>query len=217
MSDFIDTKQQQESLLSSVLDMVRVSDGDFTTIGQLGKASSDRETLQLMVNRISLHPQGKKAFESHARLGVIDLEVLRKLSENTLGYLYAEHMLSNQIKPLQTQPAENDHQFLGTHIAETHDIWHVVTGSKIDILGEIQLEAFYVAQLEVSRFWLALLTKNLLKALVYDIEIATQYMEALTKGWIMGKKAEPLFGVDWNTLWDAPIEQVRDSFNITDV
>jgi ubiquinone biosynthesis protein COQ4 len=217
MSDFIDIKQQQESLLSSVLDMVRASDGDFTAIGQLGKASSDRETLQLMVNRISLHPQGKKAFESHARLGVIDLEELRKLSENTLGYLYAEHMLSNQIKPLQTQPAENDYQFLGTHIAETHDIWHVVTGSKIDILGEIQLEAFYVAQLEVSRFWLALLTKNLLKALVYDIEIATQYMEALTKGWIMGKKAEPLFGVDWNTLWDAPIELVRDSFNITDV
>jgi ubiquinone biosynthesis protein COQ4 len=213
MSDFIDTKQQQESLLSSVLDMVRVSDGDFTTIGQLGKASSDRETLQLMVNRISLHPQGKKAFESHARLGDIDLEELRKLPENTLGYLYAEHMLSNQIKPLQTQPAENDHQFLGTHIAETHDIWHVVTGSKIDILGEIQLEAFYVAQLD----WLALLTKNLLKALVYDIEIAAQYMEALTKGWIMGKKAEPLFGVDWNTLWNAPIEQVRDSFNIADV
>ena len=217
MSDLINTKQQwEESLLSSFLDMVRASDGDFAVLDQLGKVSSDSESFQLMVERLSRHPQGKKAFERRFSLGAIDLEELRKLPDNTLGRLYAEHMLHNQLKPLQAQPAESEQQFLATHLAETHVIWHVVTGSKTDILGEIQLEAFYVAQLEVSRFWLALLAKNLLKSAVYDIEISTQYMEALTKGWSMGRKAEPLFGIDWNTLWEIPIEQVRASLNIVD-
>jgi ubiquinone biosynthesis protein COQ4 len=211
------TKQQwEQSLLSSFLDMVHASDGDFAVLDRLAEASYDSEIFQLMINRISCHPQGKKAFASRFSLGAIDLEKLRNLPDNTLGHIYAEHMLHNQLKPLQAKPAESDHHFLGAHITETHDIWHVVTGSKTDILGEIQLEAFYVAQLELSRFWLALLTKNLLKSLVYDIESSTQYMEALTKGWMMGKQAEPLFGIDWNTLWESPIEQVRTSLNILD-
>lgn len=215
MSDSINAKQQwEQSLLSSFLDMVRASDGDFAVIDQMARASSDSESFQLMVKRLSRHPQGKKAFENRLSLGAIDLEQLRKLSDNTLGRIYAEHMFYNQLKPLQAKPAENEHHFLAAHITETHDIWHVVTGTKTDILGEIQLEAFYVAQLEVSRFWLALLAKNLLKSVVYDIETSTQYMEALTKGWLMGKKAEPLFGIDWNTSWETPIEQVRTSLNI---
>ncbi|MBV9389641.1 MAG: hypothetical protein JOZ78_24730 [Chroococcidiopsidaceae cyanobacterium CP_BM_ER_R8_30] len=215
MSDSIYAKQEwEQSLLSSFLDMVQARDGDFTVLERLAKASNDSESFQLMVKRLSQHPQGKKAFEERFSLGNINLEQLRELSDNTLGHVYAEHMIQNQLKPLQASPAESDHHFVATHITETHDIWHVVTGSKTDILGEIQLEAFYVAQLEISRFWLALLAKNLLKSVVYDIEVSTQYMESLTKGWLMGKKAKPLFGINWNTLWETSIEQVRVSLNV---
>ena len=215
MSDFIHEKQQwEQSLLSSFLGMVQAPDGDFTAVDQLARASSDSDSFQLMVKRLSLHPQGREALEKRSSLGPIDLEQLRILSDNTLGHIYAEHMIQNQLKPLQAEAAESVYQFLFTHIRETHDIWHVVTGSKTDILGEIQLEAFYVAQLEVSRFWLALLAKNLLKSVVYDIELSTQYMESLTKGWLMGKKAKPLFGIDWNTVWETPIDDVRVSLNV---
>jgi ubiquinone biosynthesis protein Coq4 len=215
MVDVIDNKEQwEESLLSSFFNMVRASDGDFAAIDQLTKASSDTYTLQSMVERLSRTPQGKEAFKNRLNLGSIDLELLGKLPSNTLGYLYAEHMNKNQLKPLKATPSENDYQFLGKHITETHDIWHVVTGSKTDILGEIQLEAFYVAQLEVSRFWLALLAKNLLKSTVYNIDCSTQYMDALTNGWIMGRNAKPLFGIDWSTLWETPLEQIRISLNV---
>jgi ubiquinone biosynthesis protein Coq4 len=71
-----------------------------------------------------------------------------------------------------------------------------------------------VAQLYASRFWLALLAKNLLKAVVYDIEIAGQYLDAITQGWTMAKQAQPLFGLRWNSLWDTPLEDVRNSLNI---
>jgi ubiquinone biosynthesis protein COQ4 len=93
----------------------------------------------------------------------------------------------HQLKHLVAQIAANEAEFIDTHIRETHDIWHVVTGSSIDMLGEIKLQGFCVAQLQRSRFWMALLTKNLLKASIYEIEAAN----GLTTGWTMGKAAQP--------------------------
>lgn len=217
MSKFNNVEIEQdweESVISSFLDLVRAPDGDFAAIGKLAQCVSDAKSLQLMVDFLQLDSQGKKAFETRLTVGDIDLEKLHFLPSDTLGYCYAEHMLSNGLKPLQAKQSENDYQYLGAHIAETHDIWHVVTGCNIDILGEIQLEAFYVAQLYATRFWLALLAKNLFKAVVYDIEISTKYMDAISKGWLMARLAKPLFGVPWNTLWETSLKDVRDSLNI---
>lgn len=215
MSNVTISKQQWEnSLFSSIVEMARTADGDFAVLGQLAAASNDHESFQLMIDRLSLQPHGQKAFGNYFSLGAIDLEELHRLPPETLGYLYAEHMLSNQLKPLQADLVTNDHQFFAAHMTETHDVWHVITGNKTDILGEIQLEAFYVAQLEASRFWLALLAKNLMKSVVYDIEAATDYMTAITNGWLMGRKAEPLFGINWSTMWAKPLEQIRTSLNI---
>jgi ubiquinone biosynthesis protein COQ4 len=207
--------QQPELLMSSLLEMVNATDGDFTVLAKLAKASADDESMQLMIQHLSLYPQGKQAFTNRLSVGAIDLAALSNLATNTLGYLYAEHMTQNQLKPLQAEFPQSDKDFLGTHITETHDIWHVVTGSKTDIFGELQLEAFYIAQLKMSRFWLALITKNLLKSLLYDIEIADRYMAVITKGWMMGNLAEPLFGVNWSNLWATPIAEVRDSLKVS--
>ncbi|WP_309739181.1 Coq4 family protein [Chamaesiphon sp. OTE_20_metabat_361] len=217
MSDIHSTSHSPQLLLASVLGMVETGDGDFGAIEHLAFASSDPESVDLTIERLSLHPQAKKAFASRTPLAPIDLAKLQQLPTNTLGYCYAAHMLDNHLKPLQSPPAATERQFLGTHITETHDLWHTVTGSKTDIYGEIQLEAFYVAQLEVSKFWLALLTKNLLKSLLYDLDAATSYMEAITNGWTMGKTARSLFGVDWDALWEKPIDEVRANLNIVGV
>ena len=104
--------------------------------------------------------------------------------------------------------------FLGTHIGETHDIWHVVTGCNTDKPGEVQLEAFYTAQFLPSRLYLPLIAKNLLKTAMYEVELAEQMMDGLVKGWMMGKRAKPLFGIQWNRLWEKSIEEVRASLEI---
>ncbi len=210
-------QQQAELMLSSFLNMLNAPDGDFTAIGKLAVATGDDESMDLMIQHLSIHPQGEQAFKYPFSLGTIDLAELSKLADNTLGCLYAEHMNKNQLKPLQSQLPQNERDFLGVHITETHDIWHVLTGCQTDIFGEIQLEAFYIAQLKLSRFWLALMTKNLLKSLLYDIEVTDRYMSVITKGWMMGNVAKPLFGVNWTDLWATPIEEIRASFNITGV
>lgn len=207
-------QQWQTEIVESFLDLVKAPDGDFGCISRLSKAVSDASSLEIMVEFLSRHPQGKRAFEQRPRLGNIDLQRLHKLPKNTLGYAYANHMIEGGLTPLQASSADNDYQFLAAHITETHDMWHVVTGFDTNIIGEIQLEAFYLAQLYASRFWLALIAKNLLKAVVYDIEVSTKYMDAITEGWMMAKQAKPLFGIQWNTLWETPLEDIRNSLNI---
>jgi ubiquinone biosynthesis protein COQ4 len=215
MQTLNDTKQQWQDLaLESFLNMVKAPDGDFDAIYRLSAALNDDESFKIMVESLSRHPQGKRAFEERPRLGNVELEKLHQLNENTFGYLYADHMLRNNLKPLQASAVNNNSEFFVAHITETHDIWHVVTGSNTKITEEIQLEAFYVAQLYASRFWLALLAKNLLKAVVYDIEVTSQYMNAITKGWNQGKEAKSLFGIKWNTLWETPLEEIRSSLNV---
>ncbi|MGB5632985.1 MAG: Coq4 family protein, partial [Waterburya sp.] len=167
-----------------------------------------------IIEFLSHHPQGKQAFLSRPRLGSVDLQQLLTYPQNTLGYVYADHMTRNGLMPLQTSKSDNDYQFFIAHIRETHDLWHVVTGFDTNIIGEIQLEAFYVAQLYASRFWLALIAKNLLKAVVDDIETAGEYLNAITQGWTMAQRAKPLFGIRWNTLWSTPLKDIRTNLNI---
>ena len=217
MQTLTNTEQKwQDEAFASFFNMVKSPDGDFEAVAKLSKTVNNPETLDIIIEFLSLYPQGKQAFLERPRLGNVELQQLLTLSKNTLGYIYADHMVNNGLTPLQASQVEleNDYQFFIAHIRETHDIWHVVTNSDTSIIGEIQLEAFYVAQLYASRFWLALIAKNLLKAVVYDIETSSKYMDAISQGWTMAQEAKPLFGIRWNTLWETPLEDIRTSLNI---
>jgi ubiquinone biosynthesis protein COQ4 len=205
----------QQSMLSSVVAITQAEDGDFTEIDRLLEISGDPQSLALTIEYLSQFPHSQRALAHHQPLGSIDLAALHQLPVDTLGYHYADYMLSHQLQHLAVKPAASAAEFIDTHIRETHDIWHIVTGSPISMLGEIQLQGFCIAQLQLSRFWMALLTKNLLKASIYNIEAADGYMTALTAGWTMGKAAQPLFGVDWLSMWELPLAQVRVSLGIT--
>lgn len=212
----VEVKRQWEQLVFAYrfMQLVKAADGDLGSVGRLAKASSDAHSLRLLVEFLSRYPQGRLAFQERPRLGKVDLQQLHQLPKNSLGYLYADHMIKNGLTPLQAGNADHEYAFLAAHITETHDIWHVVTGCDTNITGEIQLEAFYVAQLYASRFWMALLAKNLLKAALFHVELSGQYLDALAQGWIMGKQALPLFGIQWNMLWETPLEDIRASLNI---
>jgi ubiquinone biosynthesis protein COQ4 len=209
---------QETAILESFLELVKSPYGDFAAIGKLSHVLNDPATLQKIVIFLSRSLQCKQAFVDYPLLGKVDLKQLHQLPKHTLGYAYAEHMLRNGLTPLSVNKIPNDpFVFLGAHIGETHDIWHVVTGCDTDKPGEVQLEAFYVAQINPDRLFLALLAKNLLKTVMYEVELCEQIMDGLTQGWMMGKRAKPLFGVQWNRLWETPLEGVRESLNIAPI
>ena len=52
-------------------------------------------------------------------------------------------------------------------------------------------------------------TRNL-----FLIARAVWRFDALVEGWKAGKRARPLFGIDWTTQWQRPIEDVRRELDL---
>lgn len=205
---------QTDEILEQFIAIVQAPYGDFLAVGRLINATNDPESVQKILDRLSCYPAAQLAFKERFQLGKIDLDQLSLLPPETFGHAYGVHMLDNGLKPVELKIAENDYSYLMSHLIETHDIWHVVIGADTSMDGELQLQTFIAAQLHFSRFALAMLAKNLLKTAIYDIDEADQRLDAITQGWIMGKHALSLIGIKWNTLWEMPLEQLRNRLNI---
>jgi ubiquinone biosynthesis protein COQ4 len=189
--------------------------GDFQAIWNLANAINDPESLKRTIELLCLHPLAKYAFQNRLRIGMIDFQQLHCLPQETLGYAYSDHMLRNSLTPITSSMVESDYEYLMVHLTEVHDIWHIIIGADTSMAGETKLQAFVAAQLRSSRFSFAMLAKNLLKAAVEDLNLAEQLMDALTQGWLIGKQAQPIFGMQWNTLWDTPLIQLQAKWNIS--
>lgn len=161
-------------------------------------------------------PQGAKALDEGTRLGEIDLEKLKKLPEGTLGRVFAEHMIENKLDPKDIPVPSHeagDVRYVKTHLRETHDIWHVVTGFHTDVAGEIGLQAFYLAQLP-SRLSAMLISMAFLHLATKTMGPRDAIMTEVMRGWALGKKARPFFGYRWADKWSTPLEEVRKELGV---
>ena len=156
-------------------------------------------------------PQGKRAFDTGVRVGTIDLAALRTLPAGTLGRVFAEHLIDNNLDPasipVPSFPA-GDVRYVKTHLRETHDLWHIATGFNTDVAGEIGLQAFYLAQLP-SRLSAVLISMAFLHLATKNIGARDAIMTEVMRGWALGKRATPFFGFAWAEHWAPPLAEVR--------
>ena len=150
------------------------------------------------------------------RLPRLDLdELLASCPPGSVGYTVATHMRSAGLNPNIFRPARvvTAEDYVIAHLTETHDIWHVVTGFGNDEPGEIGLVAFYCAHTRTPIFIL-LLAIGLLNTALYNHALTDERFEAIVEGWNAGKRARSLFGIDWATQWQRPIEEFRRAYNL---
>jgi ubiquinone biosynthesis protein Coq4 len=176
---------------------------------ELADAAVKPEFLAQVAEAVAKDSAGARALEERPRLSVVLIE-LRKLPRGTLGREYAEHMIENGLDPasIPSLPANDRFAYIRAHLYETHDVWHVVTGFGTDVAGELGLQAFYLAQMP-ARLSVALVAGGLLNALFFHFDERDARMDAITRGWLLGKRAKPLFGVRWDELWSTPLDEVR--------
>jgi ubiquinone biosynthesis protein Coq4 len=144
----------------------------------------------------------------------IDLEALGRMRPRTLGRVFAEHCRTRDLNPnLGYIPPDGETGWILHHLVFTHDVWHVVSGWGNDEIGEYGLGGFYLAQLAGAPFFGYLLAIATLSTVLRRRSLS-DFMDAVVMGYGMGKRAEPLFGVDWSPLWEMPLEDVRARFGI---
>jgi ubiquinone biosynthesis protein COQ4 len=179
-----------------------------------GMVKQRTEVLEKMVEHFARDAAGAAAIHDKPRLRV-DLAELTKLPEGALGRVFGDHMRANGLDPasIPTLSANDELEFVRAHLYETHDVWHAVTGFETDVAGELGLQAFYAAQAPGGLPWM-LLAMGFLNTALYAMDEREARFEAIARGWEMGRRARPLFGTRWDTLWATPIAEVRRSLGV---
>jgi ubiquinone biosynthesis protein Coq4 len=188
--------------------------GRLNEVFMLADSVSSTEHLRAIRDHVARDNAGAAALRDRPRLGV-DVAALRALPLGTLGREFAEHMIANNLDPaaLPTLPGADELGFVRAHLYETHDVWHVVTGFATDVPGELGLQAFYFAQLP-GKLPSAILAAAFVNTLIRHFEERQARMHEIVRGYLLGRRARPLFGVRWDELWSTPLDDVRARLRI---
>lgn len=183
----------------------------FTVIEAFSGPSHDRITRRL---RASDH--GARLLRDRPDITQIlsDREALRRLPEGSLGRAYLAFMESEGISAAGIVEASekgrnelgkgtSDIDYLGKRMRDTHDLWHAVTGYHGDVLGEVALLAFSLAQTRNPALGLIVgagLLKSVRNAAAFRL---------IVDGFARGMKAAWFVDVDWEAMLALPVDEVR--------
>ncbi|MCW7540236.1 Coq4 family protein [Aquabacterium sp. A7-Y] len=181
----------------------------------IGDAVFTPALLKAMADEIGDDPNFAPALRDRPRLGPLDLPALRAKPAGTLAHAFVQHLDRNGLDAddIPIHPARDATSYARAHLLETHDIWHTVADFDADVAGELGLHGFYLAQMP-TRLAPLMLGGGIIQTLKHPYAEGDARMRAIVRGWLMGKRARPLFGVRWTELWDTPIAEVRAHFRV---
>ena len=158
---------------------------------------------------------GQLAFRTEnlaAKLG--DRAWLATLPPGSLGAVYRDFTddggvtpegliaVSNQVMNSIEHPVA----WFGRRIRDSHDLWHVVTGYGLDSLGEACLVAFSYPQTRALGWAFIALGAA---AKTRKAPTRQPYVAAIREGYVRGRAAAWLPGIDWVALLPQPLEAVQ--------
>lgn len=162
----------------------------------------------------------RSLIQSRYRAPLPPLELLLSLPPDSLGYAYATLLKTTGLKPLDSDPSlfawervDADVTYVEYRYQVTHDVWHVVTGFDTSPLGELGLQAFYLAQFRLPSALVALVG-GLVGFMVASPEYLPTLMTTIEQGWQMGKTAQQLIAQKWEAGWAKPLTQWQQELGI---
>jgi ubiquinone biosynthesis protein COQ4 len=142
----------------------------------------------------------------------VDLDRLRALPEGTLGRAYIRYLDDNKLDPdmFQAPPGlPTALAYVSKRLRQSHDVWHVLTGYRPDVPGEIALQAFTYAQTKAPASGLIAVAG----ALRWMPQRRGLVRETI-RGYRRGKRASFLGSIPWERHWDRPLSEVRRELGI---
>jgi ubiquinone biosynthesis protein COQ4 len=137
---------------------------------------------------------------------------LRALPDGSLGRAYLAFVESEGISAEGIRDASvageagdylwDDFRYGHQRLRDTHDVWHAATGYKGDVLGELALLAFTLAQ-NWNTAVATIIVAGLLKGLGHS------EFGVVMDGFRRGRAAGWLPAADWESLLPLPLAEVR--------
>ncbi|MGZ5278634.1 MAG: Coq4 family protein [Pseudobdellovibrionaceae bacterium] len=200
--------------------LIRISSNPNNTpaVFAIGEAFYHLGATEAAREKLSSQPDSLEVIKSRKMLKPVNLQELQKLPPGTLGRVYADHMIGNNLDPnfYKTFEVTNDSIMAIMRLRQTHDLWHVVTGFSTTVEDELGLQSFMYAQTAAPLSPL-LIAGGLLRASFKNRRMSAPILDCVATGWMMGKNARPLFAVDWEANWLTPLADLRREYGIEPV
>ena len=147
-------------------------------------------------------PAGAVALRARTRLTREDLVAASRLPPDTLGGAYGASMRARglSLDDIPRLEARTDIEYVVAHYYETHDLWHVLTGFDTDPAGEVGL--------------LLVIASVMMNTALYAYEDRGRRFDAIVRGWMLGKQAKRLAGIDWRQYFVRPLADVRRELDL---
>jgi len=141
----------------------------------------------------------------------VDFEALSKLPDGSLGNSYARFMQKRHLSPelFAAEGALSKPEYMVKRMRQTHDLWHVATGYETDVLGELELQAFTLAQVGIPSA-LVVLVLGMVRWLLTGPELLWR----IGRAFVRGRQAKKMATFDWEDRWTEPLEQVRSELSV---
>jgi ubiquinone biosynthesis protein COQ4 len=148
-----------------------------------------------------------------------DRDALRRLPSGSLGRAYLEFVESENITAEGIRDAAErgmsteaelppNLAYVHARLRDTHDLWHVVTGYKGDVLGEVALLAFTLAQTKNPGVFL------IVSLGLYKTIGAPTARAVIVEGFRRGLRAAWLPEQEWEAMLALPVEEVREKLRV---
>ncbi len=104
--------------------------------------------------------------------------------------------------------------YLNARILQCHDLWHIVAGYETTQLHEVAISAFQLGQFghHYSSMFLGMILSRIA---VERPEGGAVMLPVILAAWAHGRRTPPLLGVNWESIWDRPLSDVRSRLGVT--
>lgn len=203
--------------LYSFVSLVRSPEDNLNSVVGMLNALIDESVVARIRAGLPSHPQVEAALISRPRIAPVDLNELLQLPSDSLGHAWAKFLTDHGFS-LDDLPVMHNGEgdfWISSHMRETHDLMHVLTGFDIDIPGEMGVQGFVAAQLPGLPVPYLLAAGVLLNSAGFQgPEVAKARLQAFLRGYLMGQRSKLLFGLDWKAMFHRPLAEVRASLNL---
>jgi ubiquinone biosynthesis protein COQ4 len=119
-------------------------------------------------------------------------------------------IMYEDVHPEITKP--DQYSWLARHLANLHDVWHVLIGYGANHMGEISLLSFLYAQMKNKSYLYMIIAASIKTFMMKNKK--HPYLRMFLEGYINGKKAKWLLSEDYEKMMGEQLDDVRKRLNI---
>jgi len=176
------------------------------------------QALKYMRDKMMITPEGTEILQLQPQINssTVDIEKLKDMPENTLGFAYSKFLDYNNVTPDSRGSVQfiDDVQlaYVMQRYREVHDLFHTVLGMPTNMLGEVTVKWIEAFQTKLPMT----LGGGLFGAIRLKPKQREQYVKYYLPWAIQtGLKSKFMLSIYFEKRWEQPMEELHKELNIT--